>query len=466
MRLLLIIAFSLTLSGEPLEFHYQARLLQPLSIHSQPGTEFETSIVGPLSRKRNGFLPADTIVKGRVLRSDPTGLGFKREKDLLKVELYACRLPSGQAVDCEASLVAVDNARETVSTPNQIQGIAAANHPHCLASGLWLRPTFMRVGRSGVGLTGAGGVMQARFLAHPLASLAIVIPRIIFLRLPNGDIDIPAGSDLTLKLRHTQHHRAEEWTPIAIPEGLAKAPASIYNQQGKPAADIIQFAFSADLATLVEAFYVAGWNGTDPLTKESFRKVYSAFSSLSGYPRAPVSPMFYEGQLPDLVFQKSLNTLGKRHHIRLWQKLIKGQEVWLGAATHDITMKIDVRRVNFTHIVDPNIDRERNVVINDLNASQCIAGLSEVARPLWSTYHPKSIRQTDGKLAAIELKRCRPAGVHPQPQQQAPRVGAIYAGTRRVILETRNYAIRGNPYYYALKALRVYGRRPPEHADF
>ncbi len=462
----MLIAVCLPLSGEPLAFHYQARLIQPLSIHAQPGTEFETSIVGPLSRKRKGFLPADTIVKGRVLRSDPTGLGIKREKDLLEVELYACRLPSGAEVDCEASLIAVDNARESVSRPNRIQGIPVANHPHCLMSGLWVRPTLLRVGRSGFGLTGAGGVMQSQLLTHPLASLALVIPRMIFLRLPNGDIDIPAGADFVLALKHGQYNRAERWTPIAIPEGLAQAPASIYNQQGKPAADIIQFAFSADLPTIVEAFYAAGWNGTDPLTKESFRKVYSAFSNLSGYPRAPVSPMYYEGQLPDLVFQKSLNTLGKRHHIRLWQKLIQGQEVWLGAATHDIAMKIDVRRVNFTHIVDPNIDRERNVVINDLNASQCIAGLSEVARPLWSTSHPKSIRQTDGKLAAIELKRCRSAGVHPQPQQEAPRVGAIFAGTRRVILETRNYAIRGNPYYYALKALRVYGRRPPEQADF
>ena len=39
-----------------------------------------------------------------------------------------------------------------------------------------------------------------------------------------------------------------------------------------------------------------------------------------------------EGRLPDLVFQKSFNTLAKRHHVRLWQVEVPGGTAWVGAA--------------------------------------------------------------------------------------------------------------------------------------
>ena len=54
--------------------------------------------------------------------------------------------------------------------------------------------------------------------------------------------------------------------------------------------------------------------------------------------RSPVSALLMNERPPDLVFQKSLNTFAKRHHVRIWKlaKKYNGREVWVGAATHDI----------------------------------------------------------------------------------------------------------------------------------
>ncbi len=57
---------------------------------------------------------------------------------------------------------------------------------------------------------------------------------------------------------------------------------------------------------------------------------------MSGYSTAPVSTLLYQDAEPTVVFQKSFNTIAKRHHIRIWRAGdFEGNEVWLGAATHD-----------------------------------------------------------------------------------------------------------------------------------
>ncbi len=51
-----------------------------------------------------------------------------------------------------------------------------------------------------------------------------------------------------------------------------------------------------------------------------------------------MSTLTIGGRPPDLMFQKSLDTFAKRHHVRVWElhKTYQGQEVWVAAATHDI----------------------------------------------------------------------------------------------------------------------------------
>ena len=75
-----------------------------------------------------------------------------------------------------------------------------------------------------------------------------------------------------------------------------------------------------------------------------------------------------DGRHPDLVFQKSLDTFAKRHHIRIWKlaSTYNGREVWVGAATHDIAVEHTKTMTKWTHRIDPHIDRERDWIESDL----------------------------------------------------------------------------------------------------
>ena len=74
------------------------------------------------------------------------------------------------------------------------------------------------------------------------------------------------------------------------------------------------------------------------------------------------------------MHQKSLDTVQKRHHVRVWQ-YPRRANVWLGAAAEDVGFRFEL--THWTHSTDPNIDSERAKVVNDLAFTGCVdaAGL-------------------------------------------------------------------------------------------
>ena len=67
-------------------------------------------------------------------------------------------------------------------------------------------------------------------------------------------------------------------------------------------------------------------------------------------------------------FQKSLDTFAMRHHLRIWKlnQTYNGQDVWVGAATHDIDTTNSRAGSKWSHRIDPHVDRERDWVETDL----------------------------------------------------------------------------------------------------
>lgn len=438
--------------------YYQARLLDPVSSEFPAGSRFVARIVGPLSRRHEGQLPRNTEIHGAIRRSAAVGLGFRRERAFLELEFNGCVLPSGAEVDCSVELVEVDNARESVPRANFVQGIAAASHPHSWVNGMWLRPTPVLFGKSVLGLTGAGGVLHSRMMPNPIAAAAIVGLRAILFRLPEPDIHLPPGADLILRVSHAGNVpegpaiEAQPTLRPEVPEALAGSPAEVFQGDGARAADIINLVFSGSKEEVENAFHAAGWTAAEPLNARTFGRVYGAAASMSAYASAPVSPLYYRGRLPDVVFQRSLNSLAKRHHIRLWKTAVEGETFWLGAATQDVALAFDWSRLSLTHKIDRHIDRERNIILNDLEDAGCISTFEVASRAaLESPRSPSGVRVTDGGLAVVWLRGCR------SPEASARlkcRHRILHAVTRRVVLETRHYITRGNPYYYAYLAVR------------
>ena len=96
-----------------------------------------------------------------------------------------------------------------------------------------------------------------------------------------------------------------------------------------------------------------------------------------GYFQNNVSRMDY----PAYRRKRTLNTVAKRHHVRIWPASFPGTQLWLGAATHDTAIVLDSKRMSLTHRIDPLVDRERSTVVNDLSSAGCVAGVGLVKRP-------------------------------------------------------------------------------------
>ena len=134
---------------------------------------------------------------------------------------------------------------------------------------------------------------------------------------------------------------------------VASAPQRTHTSN-KTLSDVTNLMFIGSEKELIAAFQEARWFEAD----ESERSVGDERWCRPRCARAVTPALQFRRCLvnerpPDLVFQKSLNTFAKRHHIRIWKLATKynGRDVWVGAATHDIATTNSSRRHK---VVPPN----------------------------------------------------------------------------------------------------------------
>jgi hypothetical protein len=172
------------------------------------------------------------------------------------------------------------------------------------------------------------------------------------------------------------------------------------------------------------------------------------------YRTAPVSKLWYRGHDPDLVFQKSFNTVSKRHHIRIWSAgTFDGKEIWLGAATHDTGVTFRPSAFEFQHKIDLDIDAERAKIVNDLLFAGCSSSVGYV-QPSSRSERQYGDISTDQRIAVLLLSPCTDDQRYAGPNGLKTPATWIVRLSRRLILESRNYLVREQPYYWGYQILR------------
>jgi hypothetical protein len=462
--LLVLASMSVPAPGQnPRQAPLEVRLTAPLTSYTTAaGTEFGAVVIAPFRMNGRVRLLPGTTVFGVVRKATTVGLGLIHERAGLDLEFTGYELPDGRRFPIAARVRHVDNARESVTSKGRIQGILAASRPQSLVQGIWHRPNLAMPQRSFLGLTGASGRLWTEYSMGPLGAAGLFAARCALFRMPEPEIQLPRGTELKLVVTHMAEDAPEFPAPVhsvverGLAEWLAAQPAQVTKANGRLAGDIIHLAFRGTREQLAQAFAAAGWVEPVPLTKSSFRLAYDAYTRQTGYPSAPVSKLLYLGAEPDLVFEKSLNTLSKRHHIRIWRAEFNGEEVWLGAATHDVGIGFESRQMTFTHRIYPRIDFERRKVLNDLQFAGCAGPAGYVERSMPAAGAGESRRTvTDGRLAVVTLRDCEP-----QPEQEPEGTGPLKPPktrplrlVRRMLLEGRQYVLRGNAYYWAYRAV-------------
>src|SRR5436190_6385979 len=123
-------------------------------------------------------------------------------------------------------------------------------------------------------------------------------------------------------------------------------------------------------------FISRGWHLTRKLDLQSMIETVRAFVFSDEYLNSPVSPLYVFGRREDVAIQKARSTINERLHARLWLTpyTFESRRVWIGQVSRDIGVRLTHQTWNLTtHKIGPNVDFDRDYVVQDLSMSGFLA---------------------------------------------------------------------------------------------
>jgi hypothetical protein len=442
MGTLTILMMLLTTRETPAGTHLEIRLTTPVGTYSSKvGAPISAVLIASALD-----LPVGSMLTGEVKAVRRVGLGIVHETAAIEIEFHHITLPDSTVYPISARVIEVDNARESIDS----NGLISAE-----------RSTASLSNR-------AAGYVKMAVGLNLHAQLGLWAVKTLIVDVPEPEIFYPAGTDLTLSLNEAVTISARQTTdmphPLTDDESLQDLVAALpmrTENKAHHASDLINVMFIGSREQLSAAFLAAGWSATPPSTFRSHLRNIRAVMGNEGNASAPMSTLLLDGEAPGMMWQKGLNDVGKRHHIRIWKRAEtwNGQEIWIGAATHDVDHAFLRPGMPVTHRISQHIDRERDKVVHDLEFESFVEIADCMDRPEVSheMHNATGDRMTtDGKLAVVRL-RTRPAaqfvtGFRPV---DLPRHGSVMERfARREILRVRNDLIRNNSYWRSYEAIR------------
>jgi LssY C-terminus len=419
------------------------RLLEPVSsFQSETGSRVRAILAESPMCDGVPMFPRGTEVDGTVRSARSVGLGFGHETARLELQFSRLVLDYERPVDFNARVIEVANARESVKG-GVVHGIQSVNTPQGrITSRLKHLPTW-----------------------NPYTDWGLIVYRLAFPISPEPEIYFPAGTDLQLQFSTPLPVTG---LPVAEPSNRDFTISDIFaldeivhlwpvrtSTPTKEDADVVNLALIGSREQVEAAFQAAGWLSSDSPSKRSVMRQFYAFITLSSYSRAPVSKQLFEGRYSEFTWEKSLNSYGKRDHLRIWSgpETLQEQPIWAVAASRETGAVLSVSHRRFVHRVDSNLDAERDKVVRDLTLSGCVDAAHTFNRPsaprsaVNATGDPL---RTDGSVAAVRLKDCsEPIFEPPSPiASMRPRPGNKFTRyVRMQVLGVRNDVWRGNIVY-------------------
>src|ERR1035438_9758 len=421
------------------------------SCASRAGARVSAVLIAPIMVGDDTILPAGSVVSGNVKRAASVGLGILHETAALDLEFNRVALPGGDPVALRARVTEVDNARERVTRDGRIHGVRATDSGSYRVSGY---------------------VRDLLFRCELHARIAELIVRAAVINLPEPEIYLPAGAELTLALtaplflRSSVEDPGSRASPAIGREDLrrlaASMPSRAYATAPERPADITNLLLIGSRDRIAAAFAAAGWSEARPLTFGRRVRWLRAISLRRGFDSAPMSSLLVGREPADMSLEKGLNEVSKRHHIRLWKQEgeWEGQELWIGAATRDVDFGYLRPGRAFTHRIAAEVDRERDKVAYDLAFTGCTNSLDWTGRasvPRVTENATGDAMTTDTRLALVELNDCRAPRLSTETIDMAPvpiHGGRLELFARREILSVRSDLFRNNWYYRTYEVTR------------
>ena len=183
------------------------------------------------------------------------------------------------------------------------------------------------------------------------------------------------------------------------------------NDQFNNLGDMVNFVIVGSQKDVQAALDAATWHVADTSnTNAVFNAVMQTYGN-KDYLAMPMSILYLFGRKQDFGYEMAepIAMVASRHHFRVWKAPFtwNGQEVWVGAGTHDIGFAKDKRNNNVTHKIDPAVDGERDNIGSSLQKANKAKTLTyylppnpvqEAKNATGDTYH------SDGRLLVVFLQ--------------------------------------------------------------
>ena len=415
------------------------------SYASKVGSPVSAVLIAPAVADNEVLLPVGSVLSGAVKAVNRIGYGIRHETASLDLAFTNITFPQGDEQPLSARVSEVDTGRESVNRKGNIQELRST-------SSISYR------------ITGYIRTALTLDLHYQVASWLI---KSLVVQVPEPEIYFPAGVELTVTLNKpllinqpadeaagSRHLSCAEHAELArLAEEL---PFRTTMPSTNRAADLTNVMFVGTREEIAAAFRAAGWEEAQHRSFRANIRLIRAVGEGGGYTGAPMSSLLLDGAPAEMSWEKGLNDVSKRHHIRIWKQPVtwQGQEVWLGAATRDVDFSILRAGKAMSHHIDENVDAEREKVVFDLQFTNCAKVIDWAER----TQVPNATRNgtgdpmtTDAELAVVLLDKCHaprfPTALSVDPAPVPMHGSVMQRFARREILVTRNDLLRNNIYW-------------------
>jgi hypothetical protein len=422
------------------------------SYASKIGSPVKAVLIAPAVADNEVLLPVGSVLSGAVKAVNRIGYGIRHETATLDLAFTNITFPQGDEQPLSGRVSEVDTGRESVNRNGNIQELRST-------SSISYRIT---------------GYIRIALMWEIHAQVATWLIKSLIVQVPEPEIYFPAGVELTVTLNKplmisqpadevagTRHLSCGERAELLrLAEEL---PFRTTVPKSNRPSDVTNIMFVGTGEEIASAFRAAGWEEAQRSSFHSRIRLIRAVGEGGGYTGAPMSSLLLDGAPADMAWEKGLNDVSKRHHIRIWKQPVtwQGQEVWVGAATRDVDFAVLRAGKALSHHIDENVDAEREKVVFDLQFTSCAKLVDWTER----TQVPNATRNgtgdpitTDAQLAVVLMNKCRaprfPTAFSVDPAPVPMHGSPLQRFARREILVTRNDLMRNNIYWRGYEASR------------
>jgi hypothetical protein len=349
------------------------RLTRPLgSFASRQHSPVDAVLIAPVKHGSETILPAGSVLTGEIKSVQRVGVGLIHETASLQLSFDSIAVPGGDAAPLGARLTAVDTGREVVTPKGTIQETRS---------------------------TGSVGNRAALYIRKLMlwdvhSQLVVWAVKAIVIQLPEPEIYLPAGTELTLTLsdplvtsrvdslatepRLFTNDERDSLAPI-----LSYLPRRTSVAGSERPSDLINVVLIGSRERIAAAFEAAGWVEPRPVSARAAFAGAWALIRNTPYPNAPMSALLLNDAKADMSWQKGFNDVSKRHHVRFWKQpeTWQDEDVWIGAATRDVDFAFLRGGTFLTHKIAAQVDHERDKVAADVAFASCADTMDWWDRP-------------------------------------------------------------------------------------